>query len=155
MSLGDQKTYCLNLSLTLLRPIIVNFSFIVISCTRSSMLPGMIIWLFGKTFEEITMLYFVLSLYDKINKSWSNNQLSCGILMKIFMMWAGDYEWIINYDWPNRRKNTNKVQFFTCGPFSNIIKYRDHKWDLPTIYKTRFLQAHLEEYVRKFRFSFL
>ena len=37
------------------RPIIVNFLFIVICCTRSSMY---------KTFEKIT-LYFVLSLYDK------------------------------------------------------------------------------------------
>ena len=33
--------------------------------------------------------------------SWSNNQLSCGILRKIFTMRAGGYERIINYDWPN------------------------------------------------------
>ena len=33
--------------------------------------------------------------------SRSNNQLSCSILRKIFTMWAGDYEQIINYDWPN------------------------------------------------------
>ena len=33
--------------------------------------------------------------------SWLNNQLSCSILRKIFTMWAGDYEQIINYDWPN------------------------------------------------------
>ena len=32
--------------------------------------------------------------------SWSNNQLSCGILRKIFTMRAGDYERIVNYDWP-------------------------------------------------------
>ena len=31
----------------------------------------------------------------------SNNQLSCGILRKIFTMRVGDYEQIINYDWPN------------------------------------------------------
>ena len=38
--------------------------------------------------------------------SWSNNQLSCGILWKIFKMRAGDYERIINYDWPYHYKNT-------------------------------------------------
>ena len=31
---------------------------------------------------------------------WSNNQLSCGIFRKIFTMQVGDYEQIINYDWP-------------------------------------------------------
>ena len=77
------KGLLFNLSQTLLRPIIVNFSFIVISCTWSLMLPGAIIWLFGKTFEKITTLCFALSLYDKINKLGSNNQLSCGILRKI------------------------------------------------------------------------
>ena len=53
---------------TFIRPIIVHFSFIVISCTRNSMRSSMrhevIIWLFGKLFEKIT-LCFVLSLYDK------------------------------------------------------------------------------------------
>ena len=106
------------------RPIIVNFSFIVISCTQSSMQHAVIIWLFGKIFEKITTLCFVLSLYDKIFilfvllcipgtcvfyyswkkkflHSWSNNQLSCDILRKILMMWAGDYEQIINCDWPH------------------------------------------------------
>ena len=32
--------------------------------------------------------------------SWSNNQLSCSIVWKIFTMRVGDYEQIINYDWP-------------------------------------------------------
>ena len=54
------KTWCNNIS-----PIIVNFLFIVISCTWSSMWHVVIIWLFGKIFEKITMLCFVLSLYDK------------------------------------------------------------------------------------------
>ena len=35
--------------------------------------------------------------------SCSNNQLSCGILRKIFKMRAGDYERIINHDWPNNK----------------------------------------------------
>ena len=92
---------------------------------------AVIIWLFGKIFEKITTLCFVLSLYDKnififaiyfyiiclvlysgtcvfynswkifcFLHSWSNNQLSCDILRKIFTMRAGDYEQIINYSWP-------------------------------------------------------
>ena len=39
--------------------------------------------------------------------SWSNNQLSCGILRKIFTMREGDYEQIINYDWP-------KAEYHCC-----------------------------------------
>ena len=54
------KTWCNNI-----RPIIVNFSFIVISCTWSSMWHAVIIWLFGKIFEKLKALCFVLSLYDK------------------------------------------------------------------------------------------
>ena len=54
------KTWCSNI-----RPIIVNFSFIVISCTWSSMWHAVIIWLFGKIFEKLKTLCFVLSLYDK------------------------------------------------------------------------------------------
>ena len=41
---------------------------------------------------------------------WSNNQFSCSILRKIFTMQAGDYEWIITYDWPwYEWKNTYTV----------------------------------------------
>ena len=54
------KTWCNNI-----RPIVVNFSFIVISCTWSSMWHAVIIWLFGKIFEKLKALCFVLSLYDK------------------------------------------------------------------------------------------
>ena len=115
-----------------IRPIIVNFSFIVISYTRSLMQHAVIIWLFGKIFEKVTMLRFALSLYGKkififtiyfyiicffcipgtcvfyncrrnffFLHLWSNNQLSCSILRMIFTMWVGDYERIINYDWPS------------------------------------------------------
>ena len=47
------------------RSIIVNFSFIDISCIRSSMRHAVLIWLYGKIFEKVTTLCFVLSLYDK------------------------------------------------------------------------------------------
>ena len=42
----------------------------------------------------------------------------------------------------NHRKKTDRVVVFSCRPFSNIRKYRDHRWNLPTIWKTRFL-VHL------------
>ena len=47
------------------RPIIVNFSFIVISCTRSSMQHAVIIWLFGKIFENFVFssLPFFMCFY--------------------------------------------------------------------------------------------
>ena len=131
----DKKQIKRNPQNWIVRPIIVNFSFIVISCTRSSMRHVVIIWLFGEIFERITTFCFVLSLYDKnrftftiylflyclscfvflepvfliiIWKNFflhllSNNQLSCSILRRIFTMWAGDYERIINYDWPSKK----------------------------------------------------
>ena len=58
-------TMCLVIHFSSVRPIIVNFSFIVISWTWSSMRHEVIIWLFGKIFEKITTLCFVISLYDK------------------------------------------------------------------------------------------
>ena len=36
----------------------------------------------------------------------------------------------------NHRKKTNKAKVFSCRPIPNILKYRDHRWDLPTIWKT-------------------
>ena len=46
----------------------------------------------------------------------------------------------------NHRKNTNRVVVFSSRPFSNIFKYRDHWWNLPTIRKTRLLQTLIEEF---------
>ena len=37
----------------------------------------------------------------------------------------------------NHRKKTNRVVVFSNRLFPNILKYRDHWWDLPTIWKTR------------------
>ena len=54
------KTWCNNI-----RPIIVNFSFIVISCTWSSMRHVVIIWLFGKIFGNFVFssLSFFMCFY--------------------------------------------------------------------------------------------
>ena len=34
----------------------------------------------------------------------------------------------------NYRKKTNRGVVFCRGPLPNIFKYRDHRWDLPTIW---------------------
>ena len=58
-------------------------------------------------------------------------------------------------DFTNHKKKTNRVVAFSCRPSSNIFKYRDHQWDLPTIWKTRLLQTLIKSsasmYIWKFR----
>ena len=58
---------------------------------------------------------------------------------------------LINYkffkDFTNHRKKANWTVVFSHRPLPNILKYRDHRFDLPiTIWKTRFLQTHMEEF---------
>ena len=43
-------------------------------------------------------------------------------------------------DFSKHGKKTNRVVVFSCRPFSNILKYKDHWWDRSTICKTRLLQ---------------
>ena len=45
----------------------------------------------------------------------------------------------------NHRKKTNRKVVFNSRPLPNILKYRDHWWDLPTIWKIRLFQTHIEE----------
>ena len=48
----------------------------------------------------------------------------------------------------NHRKKTNRAVVFSCRPFPNILKYKDHlrNWKtpmkLPTIWKTRLLKTY-------------
>ena len=49
-------------------------------------------------------------------------------------------------DFTNHKKKTNRVVLFSCRPFLNIFKYRDHQWNLPTIWKTRLLQMLTGEF---------
>ena len=53
---------------------------------------------------------------------------------------------------------TNRMVVYSSRPFTNILKYRAHQWDLQKIWKTRLFQAHIEEfslYVWKFRLTVL
>ena len=46
----------------------------------------------------------------------------------------------------NHRKNINRAVVFSSRFFPNILKYRDHWWDLLTIWKTRLLQTLIKEF---------
>ena len=48
-------------------------------------------------------------------------------------------------EFTNHRKKTNMAVVFSCRPFPNILKYGDHWWNLPTIWKTRLLEKLIEE----------
>ena len=41
-------------------------------------------------------------------------------------------------DFTYYRKKTDMTVGFSCRPFHNILNYRDHRWDLPTIWKTTY-----------------
>ena len=45
-------------------------------------------------------------------------------------------------DFTNHRKKTNRMVVFCSRTFLKIPKYRDHRWDLPKIWITRFFQTH-------------
>ena len=44
------------------------------------------------------------------------------------------------------KKKTNRAVVVSSRPFPNILRYRDHWWNLPTIWKTRFLKTLIEEF---------
>ena len=49
-------------------------------------------------------------------------------------------------DFFNHRKKTSGPVVFSCRPFHYILKYRDHWWNLSTIWKTRLLKTLIEEF---------
>ena len=61
-------------------------------------IPG--ICIFGNSWKKNFFLH-----------SWSNNQLLCSILRKIFMMRVDDYERII-IDWPDPHSKLSKIYIF-------------------------------------------
>ena len=46
----------------------------------------------------------------------------------------------------NHRKKTNRAVVVSSGPFPNILKYKDHWWNCPSIWKTRLIQTHIKEF---------
>ena len=46
----------------------------------------------------------------------------------------------------SHRKKTNRVVVFNCRTFPNILKYGDHQWNVPTIWKARLLQTFIKEF---------
>ena len=81
--------------------------------------------------------------YQKIC-SWSRRRkIILEIRKKATFLWVINNPIIYKFfkDVTNHRKETNRAVVFNCRPFPNILKYRDHRWDLPTIWKARLLQA--------------
>ena len=42
--------------------------------------------------------------------------------------------WVFK-DFTNHRKKSNRIVVFSSRPFPSILKYWDHQWDLPKIWK--------------------
>ena len=49
-------------------------------------------------------------------------------------------------DFSNHRKKTNRAVVFSKRPFASIQQYREHQWNLPTMWKTRLLKTLIEEF---------
>ena len=56
-------------------------------------------------------------------------------------------------DFTNHKKKTNRAVVLSCRLFSNILKYWNHLWNFPNIWKTRLLQTLTEEYLSWTLFS--
>ena len=59
-------------------------------------------------------------------------------------------------EFTNHRKNISRAVVFRCKVYS--VRYKDHRWDPSTIWKTRYLQTHIEDfslYLWKIKLAFL
>ena len=48
-------------------------------------------------------------------------------------------------DFTSHRKKTNRAVVFSQRPLPSILKYKEHRWNLPTIWKTRLFETHIEQ----------
>ena len=74
--------------------------------------------------------------WEDLKWYWNFSRWSTSLLFKKFFK-----------DIANHRQKTNRLVVFCHTLFSNILKYGDHWWDLPTIWKTRFLQTDIERFI--------
>ena len=51
-----------------------------------------------------------------------------------------------HFSWRSKIQLFNRVINFSRRPFPNINKYRDHQWDLPTVWKTRLFQTDIDKF---------
>ena len=56
-------------------------------------------------------------------------------------------------DFTNDRKSTNKVIAFSCRSLPNILRYRDHTWNLPTIRTIRDSFRHINNLTNMYESS--
>ena len=61
----------------------------------------------------------------------------------IFLKWSIVYNFF--KDFAFCKKSTNRVAVFICKPHPNILKHKDNKWDLTTIWEMRFFQTCMFE----------
>ena len=64
----------LKFALSIKTSIVVNFSFIVISCTRSLIRHAVIIWLFGKIFENFAFFILPFFMFLHVFYSYINSE---------------------------------------------------------------------------------
>ena len=48
--------------------------------------------------------------------------------------------------YPQKNVTAVTAVVYSSRPFRNILKFRSHRWDLPTVWKTRFYQIHIEKF---------
>ena len=51
-------------------------------------------------------------------------------------------------DFINHRKKTKRIVIFSWRPLDNILEDRDRRWNIQTIWKTRFLETHFEDFIK-------
>ena len=51
-------------------------------------------------------------------------------------------------DFVDHRKKTKRTVIFSCRPLDNILEDRDRRWNIQTIWKTRFLETHFEDFIK-------
>ena len=68
------------------------------------------------------------------------------IRKKATFLWVINNPIIYNFfkDFTNHRKKTNRALIFSCRPFPNILKYKNHQLNIPAIWKIRLLKTHIE-----------
>ena len=95
---------------------------------------------------------------QKICSWWRRPETILTIRQKVIFLEVSNKPIVYKFfkGFTNHRKKTNRTVVSSLRPFHNICKNRDHRWDVPTISKTRFLQTEkLSWFVWNFRLTVL
>ena len=106
----------------------------------------------SKTLDVLSATRPVKSPWNSI---WYNCQKICSSLRRSKAIWKIREKALFLRVINNRiiykffkdfANHTSKTVVLSYRLFPNILKYRDHLWDLPKIWKTRPFQTHIEEF---------